>query len=116
LRRANITKAEEKMIRKLAIVGLLLGFVVLAAAHDGPHQVLGKVVAIEKDSITVETAGKDAKKVTLAVTPKTKFEKSGAAATIKDLKVGDRVSIHAMEKDKKLEAQHVVFGPPPQKR
>jgi hypothetical protein len=103
------------MKKKLAVAVLLVALAGLAFAHDGPHQILGKVVAVEKEAIVVETAGKDAKKVTVQVTPKTRFEKSGAAATIKDLKVGERVSIHAMEKDKKFEAQHVVFGPPPRK-
>jgi hypothetical protein len=44
------------------------------------------------------------------VSDKTKFEKSGAAATLKDLKVGDKVVIHAGVSDTKLVANEVHFG------
>jgi cell division protein FtsL len=48
--------------------------------------------------------------VTVNVVAATKFEKTGATATIKDLKVGDRVVIHAGKKDGKLEAHVVKIG------
>jgi hypothetical protein len=44
------------------------------------------------------------------VSDKTKFEKSGAAATLKDLKVGDKVVIHADASGGKLIANEVHFG------
>jgi hypothetical protein len=40
----------------------------------------------------------------------TKFEKSGAAASMKDLKIGDRVVIHAAMMNNKLMANEVQFG------
>jgi hypothetical protein len=47
--------------------------------------------------------------VIVNVISSTKFEKMGVTATIEDLKVGDRVVIHAGKKDGKLEA-HVVIS------
>ena len=41
---------------------------------------------------------------------KTKFEKSGATAALKDLKVGDKVVIHAGVSGGKLVANEVHFG------
>lgn len=41
----------------------------------------------------------------------TKFQKSGPPATLKDLKVGDKVVIHATGSDDKLVATEVRFGP-----
>jgi hypothetical protein len=42
--------------------------------------------------------------------PDTKYEKSGAAASMKDLKIGDRVVIHAAKMNDKLMANEVSFG------
>ena len=42
------------------------------------------------------------KSVTVDVGEKTKFEKSGASATLKDLNVGDKVVVHADVSDEKL--------------
>jgi hypothetical protein len=42
--------------------------------------------------------------------PDTKYEKSGAAASMKDLKIGDRVVIHAAMMNNKLMANEVSFG------
>ena len=53
--------------------------------------------------------------VTVNVAPSTTFTKSKAAAKVGDLKVGDRVVIHAKEgADEKLVADTVEFGAAPQ--
>ena len=41
---------------------------------------------------------------------KTKFENSGSPATLKDLKVGDKVVVHADVSGDKLVANEVHFG------
>ena len=51
------------------------------------------------------------KSVTADVSDKTKFKKSGSQATLKDLKVGDKVVIHADVSGDKLVANEVHFGP-----
>jgi hypothetical protein len=87
----------------LAIAGALL-------AHGGLEHVTGFVKAITADSITVETAKHEM--VTILLMPKMEVTKSSVKADIKDLKVGDRVVVHAgKNKDGKLEAHEVAFGP-----
>jgi hypothetical protein len=90
----------------IAFVCLLL--VSLAFAHGGEEHVLGTVRNISDFSITVETAAK--KTVEVAVTDKTTFEKSGQPSTLHDLKIGDRVVIHAGKSENKLTAHTVKFG------
>jgi hypothetical protein len=80
-----------------------------AFAHGKEQHVMGRVIAMTNDSITVQTQSKDP--VTVYTMPDTKYEKSGAAASIKDLKVGERVVIHAAKMNDKLMATDVRFGP-----
>ena len=91
---------------------LLVAMVVLAAgavfAHGKEQHVMGTVTAMTDDSITVQTKAKDP--VTVYTMPDTKYEKSGAAASVKELKVGDRVVIHAAKVNDKLMATEVHFG------
>lgn len=46
--------------------------------------------------------------------PNTKYEKGGTAASMKDLKVVDRIVIHAAKMNNKLMATEVRFGAAPQ--
>ena len=96
------------MKRTVAVVTLLLVFSVVGLAHEKGRHVMGTVTSISDTSITVETTAK--KSVTVEVNDKTKFEKSGAPATLKDLKVGDKVVIHAGVSGDKLVANEVHFG------
>jgi hypothetical protein len=96
------------MKRIVAIVTLVFAVPLMALAHGNEKHVMGKVTSISDNSITVETTAK--KSVTVDVSDKTKFEKSGASATLKDLKVGDKVVIHADVSGGKLVANEVHFG------
>jgi preprotein translocase subunit YajC len=96
------------MKRTGAVVTLLFALSLVALAHGNEKHVMGKVTSISDSSITVETAAK--KSVTVEVSDKTKFAKSGAAATLKDLKVGDKVLIHASVSGDKLVANEVHSG------
>jgi hypothetical protein len=96
------------MKHTVALVALLFGLSVMALAHGNEKHVMGKVTSMSDNSITVETTSK--KSVTVEVNDKTKFEKSGAPATLKDLKVGDKVVIHADVSGDKLVANEVDFG------
>ena len=80
----------------------------MALAHGNDKHVMGTVTHISDNSITLETTAK--KSVTVDVSDTTKFEKSGAAASLKDLKVGDKVVIHADGSSGKLVAREVRFG------
>ena len=96
------------MKRTVAVVTLLFALSVMALAHGKEKHVMGKVTSTSDNSITVETATKQS--VAVEVSDKTKFEKSGAAATLKDLKVGDKIVIHADVSGDKLVAHEVHFG------
>ena len=96
------------MKRTLAVVTLLFAVSLMALAHGNEKHVMGTVTSISDTSITVETTAK--KSVTVDVGDKTKFEKSGASATLKDLKVGDKVVVHADVSGDKLVANEVHFG------
>ena len=96
------------MKRIIAVVALLFTLSLIAFAHGSEKHAMGTVTNISDTSITVETTGK--KSVTVEVSDKTKFEKSGAGATLKDLKVGDKVVIHAEASGDKLIATEVHFG------
>jgi len=69
---------------------------------------MGTVTSISVNSITVETTSK--KTVTVSLSAATNFQKSGSPAALKDLKVGDKVVIHATGPEEKLVATEVRFG------
>jgi len=97
------------MNRKTFSVAILM--VILASvafAHGDYTHVMGTVSKITDTEVTVETMDKQIKVVKIAST--TTFLKSGAAATLKDLKVGDRVVIHAKPVGTDLVAHEVRFG------
>jgi hypothetical protein len=96
------------MKRAIAVVTLLFTLSLPGLAHGKEKHVMGAVTNITENSITVETTAK--KSVTVEVNDKTEFEKSGSPATLKDLKVGDKVVIHADVSDNKLIAHEVQFG------
>jgi len=95
----------KRMILLFAIVVVAAG---VAFAHSKEEHVVGKVTAMTDSSITVQTKTKSA--ITVYTMPETKYENSGAAAQMKDLKVGDRVVIHAEKMGEKLMATEVHFG------
>ena len=81
------------MKRTLAVFAVALALSAIAFAHGNEKHVMGTVTSMSDNSITVETTSK--KTVTVIVSAATKFQKSGSPAAMKDLKVGDKVVIHA---------------------
>ena len=97
------------MKRTLTIGAIALLFVMHVFAHGNAIHVIGTISAIAGDSITVLTTDNQSK--TVYVSNKTKFTKSGTAATRDDLKVGERVVIHAQKQEgDKLVAETVAVG------
>jgi hypothetical protein len=92
------------MISALALAGAMF-------AHEGAEHVTGTVKSIAPGSLTVETTKHET--LTIMLSPKTEVMKSKAKGDIKDLKVGDRVVVHAAHGKSGLEAQEVDFGPAP---
>jgi hypothetical protein len=97
------------MKRLAAVVAVLLFAAGMALAHGEPVRVMGMVTGISSNSITVQTVDNKSSKVD--VSAQTKFVKSGVAASIKDLKVGDRVVIDGGREGEKIDAHQVQFGP-----
>jgi hypothetical protein len=103
----NTTKLKIQ-VALLAILSLAL-LPTIATAHGGEEHVTGTVTKISDTSVTVKTtAGKivevgfDAKRTTYA-RAKQPIQKT-------DIKVGDRIVIHAMEVNEKLFAHSVEIG------
>jgi Domain of unknown function (DUF5666) len=96
------------MKRTVAVFALALALSAIAFAHGNEKHVMGTVTSISHNSITVETTSK--KMVTVTLSAATKFQKSGSPAALKDLKVGDKVVIHATGPEQKLVAAEVRFG------
>jgi len=93
----------------LTVGSIVLLSYALVFAHGNAIHVIGTISAISGESITVETTDKQSK--TVYVSEKTKFTKSGAAATRDDLKIGERVVIHAQKQEgDKLVAETVAVG------
>ncbi len=94
--------------RTIAVAGLLLALCVMALAHGKETHVLGVVTGISGNSITIATVNHTSE--TVEVHAATKFEKSGAPAALKDLKVGDKLVVHADVVGGKWVANQVDFG------
>jgi hypothetical protein len=90
-------------------VAVLVFIASFALAHDNDQHVMGTVTAMTDNSITVQTTAKES--VIVYTMSNTKYTNSGAAASMKDLKVGDRVVIHAEKMNDKLMANEVQFAP-----
>ena len=97
------------MKSRVVVFSLLISlFAVSVHAHGNMQHVVGTVIQVSSDSITVKTTASAV--VTVSVGPSTEFTRGDSPAKITDLKVGDRVVIHAMKDGDKLLAHTVKFG------
>jgi hypothetical protein len=78
-------------------------------AHGNMDHILGTVSKIAGNVVTV---AKDSKSTDVTLTATTTYEVNGAAGKQSDLKVGDRVVIHAVKKDGKEVAHEVRLAHP----
>ena len=79
------------MKRFIIFIALLVVSGAPIFAHEGNDHVRGVVTQVSAQSITVQLADNTSK--TLTLTAKTSFERAGKAATMADVKAGDRVVI-----------------------
>jgi len=91
----------------LAIASLAL-LPTIATAHGGEEHVTGTVTKISDTSITVKTTA--GKTVEVGFDGKTTYARSKQPIQKTDIKVGDRIVIHAMEMNEKLVAHTVEIG------
>jgi hypothetical protein len=80
----------------------------LALAHGGLEHVMGTVTQVSDGSVTVKTTA--GKTVAVTVDAKTTYTRASKPIQKSDLKVGDRVVIHAEEEGKTLTAKTVEAG------
>jgi len=95
----------------IVVVCSVLILSTVAFAHDNEQHVMGTVTKVDEGSITVKTKAGETK--TVMVTPSTKYVKGEVAATQKDLRMGDRVVIHAAPMGDMLHATEVRIGSTP---
>lgn len=98
-----------KKLTSILILTLLLS--TLAVAHGNLAHVLGTVVAVTGNSISVKTGDGSVKVVDFDA--ETHFLKGGSPATAKDVQVGSRVVIHAHQNGEKFHAAEVKIGTTP---
>lgn len=96
------------MKRVLAMTTAVLLFPLIMFSHGNEQHVIGTVTSISSNSITIQTTANAS--VTVAITSDTQFFKGNSASSAQELKVGDRVVIHAKKNGDKLEAHTVKFG------
>ena len=93
------------------IVFVTASFLAIGAfAHGGVEHLKGTVTQVDGTSITL--ALEKGSPVVVATDAKTEFSRSGEKVTLKDIAVGDKAVIHAVEHDEKLLAQIVKLGAP----
>src|SRR5271166_2510037 len=104
----------KRMKRPTTITNLALFFVlsaVLVLAHGALLHVMGTIAKIADTSVTV--TGSDGKAVVVLLDAKTTYSRNSQAIKKADLKVGDKVVIHAEKDEKdatKLTAKTVEIG------
>ena len=91
----------------LAIVSLAL-LPTMATAHGSEEHVIGTVAQISDTSITVKTTA--GKTVEVGFDEKTTFARAKQTIRKADIKVGDRIVIHAKKVNEKLVAHTVSIG------
>lgn len=92
---------------------MVLSVAAASYAHGNEKHVIGTVTAVSATEITVSTqatANEPSQSHVVKIAPDTSFVKSGAASNLKELKVGDRVVIHAKPVGSDLVAHEVRFG------
>ena len=97
---------------RVFVLAFCIVFVAIAAlAHGGKEHVIGTVANVAPDSIIVKTMAN--KMVKVSVAPATTFTMGKMTMKIDDLKIGDRVVIHAEEPEEgTLVADTVEFSNP----
>jgi len=93
-------------IALLAVFALALPTIV--SAHGGEEHVVGTVTKVSDASVTVKTAA--GKIVEVGFDAKTTYARAKTPIQKTDVKVGDRIVIHAVEVNEKLVAHTVELG------
>ena len=102
-----ITTKLKLQIALLAILALAL-LPTIVSAHGGEEHVIGTVTKVSDTSVTVKTTA--GKIVEVGFDAKTTYARAKLPVQKSDVKVGDRIVIHAVEVNEKLVAHTVELG------
>jgi len=94
------------MKRILASIPALLLFASMAWPHGNMDHILGTVTKIDGNLLTVE---KDGTTTQVQLKDSTTYETGGHAGKAADIRIGDRVVIHAVKVQGKEEAHEVRY-------
>jgi hypothetical protein len=99
-----------KLRSQIALVAVLAVALspTIASAHGGEEHVIGAVTKVSATSVTVKTT--DGKTVDVVFDSKTTYSRANQPIQKTDIKVGDRIVIHAEEVNEKLVAHTVEIG------
>jgi hypothetical protein len=97
------------MKRKLAILFVVVLVSAAASAHNGMDHVIGIVSKLTATTITV-VQEKDHTPVEFVTTNETIYERANVPSHRANLKLGDRVVIHAIKVNGHLQAHEVQFA------
>ena len=104
---AHSTNTTRIQVAILAILSFAL-LPTIATAHGGEEHVIGTVTKVSDASITVKTTA--GKTVEVGFDAKTAYARGKETIQKSDIKVGDRIVIHAAEVNEKLVAHTVEIG------
>jgi hypothetical protein len=104
----SITTTKLKIQIALVAVLALALLPAIVSAHGGEEHVVGTVTKVSDTSVTVKTTA--GKMVEVGFDAKTTYARAKAPIQKTDVKVGDRIVIHAVEVNEKLVAHTVELG------
>ena len=96
------------MKTKSLLLLLILSLSLLVFAHGDMEHVLGTVVKISDHSLSVKVS--DGTITVVLFDDQTRFLKGSSSATLKDIKIGTRVVIHASKHEDSLHAIEIKIG------
>src|SRR5665213_1801020 len=102
-----ITTRLKIQIALLAVLALAL-LPTIVSAHGGEEHVIGTVTKVSDTSVTVKTTA--GKIVEVGFDAKTTYARAKMPTQKSDVKVGDRIVIHAVEVNEKLVAHTVELS------
>ena len=104
----SITTTRLKIQIALVTVLALALLPAIVSAHGGEEHVVGTVTKVSDTSVTVKTTA--GKMVDVGFDAKTTYARAKLPIQKSEVKVGDRIVIHAVEVNEKLVAHTVELG------
>lgn len=81
------------MKRVITILGAALLMAANVFAHGDAVHIRGTITKVSGNAVTIRTADTAAKTVSFTIAPRTEIDRGAAVASLRDLKVGDRIVV-----------------------